>query len=198
MKLLRHALAGLMFSLVGTTLDAHAVALFYPFQIDFVAGPLSGQTVVGSLGIEGGNDDCFIGGCNGGFTPNDPKRTLLSFNITVGGTRFSMNDDLRFPGFPRAASYAGSVPTINYSGQAGPAGGESELIILPNGSVSFSPGSSFEPDRSLGLLVFPQAVPEASTLSLFGLGVGLLAYVGSKRRRAAGALPLRADRRPAD
>ena len=106
-----------------------------------------------------------------------------------------MPDDLRYPAFPRAASYAGTLPTINHSGQAGPAGARSELIILPTAAVSISPVTPVESDRSLGFLVFALAVPEPSSLSFVGLGLGVPAYMVRKRSRPLGPSHGRGARR---
>ena len=106
---------------------APAAPFFYDFFVSFTTGPLSGQTFTGNISVDG--NDCPAHICTGTFAPNDPARTLLSLDITVGGVAFTASDDTGFDAFPRAGfDPFGQFNFLDYDGLVG----GNELAIFGN------------------------------------------------------------------
>jgi hypothetical protein len=83
---------------------AQAIPVRFNFSVDFVDGPIAGQTAFGSFEVS--SDDCVSFVCSGLFTPSGPDNfigptgTLLNFRIVVDGVAFSESSDDGYPDFP--------------------------------------------------------------------------------------------------
>jgi hypothetical protein len=132
---------------------------FFDFTARFDNGPLRGSNSTGVVTVDG--NDCPANICTGIFTPGNVLKTLFSFDITVGGIHFTLNNDSP-PLFPQVGFDAGGhLNFLNYDGLA--AG--NELIILGNlnnpAAVTFIPATG---QISTGTA----AAPEPGTASLLG------------------------------
>jgi len=92
---------GLAIALAGA---AQAEPVGFNFEIDFINGPVAGQTALGTFTVS--SDDCAAFVCSGIFTPSGPANfigptgTLLAFQIVVDGVTFSASSDDGYPDFP--------------------------------------------------------------------------------------------------
>lgn len=131
---------------------------FFDFSVRFDNGPLKGTNSTGVVTVDG--NDCPGNLCTGNFTPGNAAKTLFSFDITVGGVHFTVNNDSP-PAFPLVGFDAGGhLNFLNYDGLA--AG--NELIIfgsLPSAAVAYIPATG---QTSTGIA----AAPEPGTASLLG------------------------------
>src|ERR1017187_8054281 len=87
----------------------------YFFSLGFNSGPLNGQSILGSLEVNGAA--CPGGICSGVFSHGNGN--LLTLNVTVGGVSFAMANDTGFSsGFPDVTfNSAGRLSQIDYQGQ---------------------------------------------------------------------------------
>lgn len=174
MKSLRIAVAALGLFATAFAAQVSAVPLPFNFGVHFTTGPLSGQTSFGTITTD--SNDCPANVCSGIFEPDLAARTLLSFNITVGGIAFSASSDGGFPAFPRVGFDAtGHFASIDFDGVV--AG--NELAIVGSFNSNIPPVVTFDP--LVGLTsVGAAVVPEPCTLLL--LAGGLLAVFGFSKR----------------
>jgi hypothetical protein len=176
---------GLLLGLLSGTAQA---ALHFGFSVDFVGGPLDGQTAIGSLTVA--NADCPGFVCNGSFTPSGPSNailgptgTLLGFEMVVDGLTFTAVSDELFPDFP-IFSFANNVLTeIAFS----TALGAPSLSIFANafGGPLTGGGSYIDANFDTSVIVGVQqlAVPLPEPTTALLVGVALLAGLSASRRR---------------
>jgi len=182
MKSLRIAVAAAGLFAAAFAAHVSAVPLPFNFGLHFNSGPLTGQTSFGTVTLD--SNDCPANVCSGVFEPDLAARTLLSFNITVGGIAFSASSDTGFPQFPQVTfDPTGHFSFINFDGLV--AG--NELTIFGSFAGNIPPVATFDP--AVGLTSIGAAVvPEPGSLML--LAGGLLAAFGLRkrfnRRRGAG------------
>jgi hypothetical protein len=176
---------GLLLGLLSGTAQA---ALHFGFSVDFVGGPLDGQTAIGSLTVA--NADCPGFVCNGSFTPSGPSNailgptgTLLGFEIVVDGLTFTAASDELFPDFP-IFSFANNVLTeIAFS----TALGAPSLSIFANAfGGPLTGGGSYTDanfDTSLIANIQQLAVPLPEPTTALLVGMALVAGLSASRRR---------------
>lgn len=157
---------------------AYASPVNFALNVVFDAGPLAGQTAVGSFAVEGPN--CVVSLCSGAFTP---QNGLLDFRITVDGVLFTDQMDSGYPYFPQIDLFESAVTFLTFA-----------VDGLPSLYLSASPGGfafgSYTPAEGLTSYVASDgisvsAIPEPTTAFLAALGLVGVAGVSSRRRRAA-------------
>jgi hypothetical protein len=176
---------GLAFGLMAGTVQA---AVHFGFSVDFISGPLSGQTAIGS--IEVANADCPAWVCNGSFTASGPSNgiigptgTLLGFEIVVDGTTFTAASDSLYPDFP-IFTFADNVLTgIDFNSF-----GLVSLSIFANafggpltGGGSYT-DANFDTSLIGNIQQLDVPLPEPATALLMGLA--LLTGFSTTRRRS--------------
>jgi hypothetical protein len=175
---------GLALGLMAGTAQA---AVHFGFSVDFISGPLNGQTAIGS--IEVATADCPAWVCTGSFTPSGPSNgiigptgTLLGFEIVVDGMTFTAASDDLYPDFP-IFTFADNVLTgIDFASF-----GLVSLSIFANafggdltGGGSYT-DANFDTSLIGSIQQLQVPLPEPTTALL--VGVALLAGLSSSRRR---------------
>lgn len=121
----RAALASGLLALALFAGAAQAALVRFHFELDFVSGPLGGQTAQGSFDVA--MADCVAYVCTGTFTPSGPANgivgptgTLLDFNVVVDGIAFGgLADDL-YPDFPSIELAGNQIARIDFMDLSGP------------------------------------------------------------------------------
>lgn len=166
--------------------SAQAAVVRFNFALDFISGPLDGQSAFGSFDIAGADCPAFV--CNGTFTPAGaanpigPTGTLNAFSVTVDGTTFTATDDDLFPEFPSIDLQDNLLAGIAFMDFGGPP----SLSIF--GSLLGGWGGEYRNAEFDGSLIGnvrqigeAMAIPEPSTL-LLAAGA-LFASMAAARRR---------------
>ena len=179
---------GLVLYALGTSV-VHAMLMDFEFDVTFDSGPLSGNTYTGEF---------TLGGYTGAGVEEfdqlgsaDPTRTVDAFAIEIEGSRFDLQNT--FGPYPSAHPIIlfsdGVLQDMSYSGCIPCTFPHSAIL-----DVSFSSPNNInytdyyggpcdiDDAECQGMItrVAPAIIPEASTLSLFGIG---LAGLGFARRR---------------
>jgi hypothetical protein len=165
--------------LVAPLGSAQAAPISFGFLLQFSSGPLSGQSFAGTFSVDG--DDC-AGPCSGTFAPATDAKTLLSFDVTVGGTSFAMTDDLLYDSYPRVGFLNDVVTSVDYASNDLPESLTIQFGLVSQERVVFSTGS--ETGTSTGTFHPGQGppVPEPGTLTLLGLGLAGLAATSRRKQ----------------
>ncbi|WP_290652197.1 PEP-CTERM sorting domain-containing protein [Aquisalimonas sp.] len=177
---------------IGASQVAHAVPIVYGFDIDFDEGPLIGNAFSGTFSIDG---DAFTRVGTETFTPDGSENgELLSFDITIAGDAFTMEDDGDFPEYPAVIFSHGLFEGMDYlagNGSLPDSIGRDVLStdIAGNGSLLDILGLNVLYTDSAGDDSFGDVtnvdviaeVPNPATLAL--LGSGLLGLIGVVYRR---------------
>ena len=99
--------------LVVPAANSESAPIFYDFTVAFDQGDLAGQSFQGSFALDG--NDCPGGLClNGLFSASFVASTLLSFDITIDGATFDIEDDQIYPVFPVVEFQGGNVTWLDY------------------------------------------------------------------------------------
>jgi hypothetical protein len=184
-------LGAVILGILATALtgSVSAIPITYGYDIGFRSGPLTGQTFLGSLSVDG--NDCPGGVCRGTFDPTSVARTLLSFNITINGISFVMSDDTGFGSgpFPDVTfDTLGHLTQIDFQGQRISNGLPYTLdmtgLNLGVDFAAFYQGTVGNP-TSLVSIGLAQALPEPGTASL--LAIALVGVAFARRTRVTGS-----------
>ena len=186
MKSLRIGAVILGLLAAALTGSASAAPIPYYFQLDFISGPLNGQHLPGVVTVD--SNDCPGGLCVGTFDPTSVAKTLLGFNITVGGVPFAMNNDtgFGFGPFPDVTfNAAGRLSLIDYQGQV-TFGGSTWVLDALNVNLGVDLAAFYRGTVGLPTSLVSTAVvrvPEPGTVPL--LGVALIGLGLAWRRKAS-------------
>jgi len=171
--------------LVVPAANSQSAPIFYDFTVTFDQGDLAGQSFQGSFSLDG--NDCPGGLCpDAVFSADFVASTLLSFDITIDGATFDIEDDQTYSFFPLIELQGGNVIYIDYltSGFVDP---HLELFYWPTFGANQAVFQDVDGLESQGTITDVQlqalqAVPEPATLMLFGLGgAGLARHWWQKR-----------------
>lgn len=161
---------------------AKAEPVFVDFQVLLQLGPLDGQVFNGDFSVEG---EHFTRTGTEEFTPANENKRLLSFQIEIDGTSFSMADDVEFPLSPIVTFSHGLVTSLTYIGNPQPF-----VLTIIALDVSYIDAEEM---LSAGIVSSvaerPSRVPEPGSLVLLAIAMAGIMVV--RRRHAA-----RAGRRP--
>lgn len=157
---------------------ASAVPVVTKFSANFTSGPLATMSFMGSFAIDSTQ---IVGSGTELFEANNDAKQVLSFEITVAGIDYSIEQTL-FDGLPAVQLSNGMLDFFEYDGQS--ANGDRLAIIWFDGDAqeaNFTPGNN-DPQSSGSVTVL---VPEPGTLALVAGGLGI-ALLRSRRRSGAG------------
>ncbi len=165
--------------------SAQAVPVRFNFAVDFISGPIAGQTAYGTFDVS--SDDCAGFVCSGLFTPSGPANfigptgTLLDFQIVVDGVTFSASGDDAYPDFPIITLVNNLLTRIDFMDFGPPS-----LSIFggpDDGGGSYT-DANFDTSNigNLQQIGGAQPIPEPSTALL--VGGALVAGLSTMRRRS--------------
>ena len=143
----------------------------------------AGQSFQGSFSLDG--NDCPGGLCPDAFFSADfVASTLLSFDITIDGATFDIEDDVFYSFFPLIGLQGGNVIYIDYL-TSGCRSALGTFLLAPLRKSGGLPRCRWPESQGTITdvqLQALQAVPEPATLMLFGLGgAGLARHWRQKR-----------------
>jgi len=183
-RALRHAVWALGLLLGLLTGLARASPVEFNFAVEFLSGPIAGQTGVGTFNVA--SEDCGALGCSGIFTPSGPANsilgptgTLLDFQIVVDGVTFTASSDDLYPDFPSVTLSHDLLTRIDFLDFGPPS-----LSIFGDQSNSGGIYTDENFDTSVGRwyqIAGPSSVPEPPTALL--VAAALVAGLSAGRRR---------------
>ena len=165
--------------LAGPAGVAQAEPLSFNFALDFVSGPLSGQSAIGAFSVS--SDDCAALVCTGIYVPSGPNATfpsagkLLDFQIVVDGVSFNATSDDAYPDFPAVTLVDNVLTSIDFVDFGSPS-----LAIY--GGPDSGGGSYVDANFDASLIGAIRQVPEPATALLLA-GALLAGFSTSGRRR---------------